>query len=131
MINVGAAALLVLSVGPLLIRIGEVADRALRQARLLAAVGGPGHWPWRAVLIERIGRRLRHLDQGTVVVEVVGLGPCGPHMPLFAIAPLSIRYNATMPVVSGLLAFSNRYIGLVCSGLKGLTCARFIGFVAV
>jgi hypothetical protein len=46
-------------------------------------------------------------------------------------SPLFIRYTATMPVVSGLLAFPIRYIGLVCSGLKRLTCARFIGFVAV
>ena len=36
-----------------------------------------------------------------------------------------------MPVVIGLLAFSNRYIGLICSALKQVTCARFIGFVAV
>ena|SRR5262252_2737952 len=37
--------------------------------------------------------------------------------------PFFIRYTATMPVVSGFLAFFIRYIVLGCSGLKGLTCA--------
>jgi hypothetical protein len=47
------------------------------------------------------------------------------------VIPLFIRYTATMPVVIGLLAFSIRYIGPLCSGLKWLTCANSIGFVAV
>ena len=45
--------------------------------------------------------------------------------------PLFIRYTATRPVVIGFLAFSNRYIGFGCCGLKQVTCAHFIGVVAV
>ena len=45
--------------------------------------------------------------------------------------PLFNRTSATKPVVIGFLAFSNRYIGFGCSGLKQVTCAHFIGFVAV
>src|SRR5262245_39123672 len=45
--------------------------------------------------------------------------------------PLSIRSTALMPVVSGLLAFSNRSFGLGGSGLKGLRSAHFIGIRAV
>ena len=59
------------------------------------------------------------------------LGVFGAEDPLIAGIPLFIRYTATKPVVIGFLAFSIRYIGFGCSGLKQVTCAHFIGVVAV
>jgi hypothetical protein len=37
---------------------------------------------------------------------------------VFAYFPLCNRYTVTKPVVIGLLAFSNRYNGFGCNGLK-------------
>jgi hypothetical protein len=74
------------------------------------------------------------LGAGSVGGDVVGLAfgcVLGARDPLFASPLLLIRYNATMPVVSPLLAFRNRYIGFACSDLKTRTCAHFIGIVAV
>jgi hypothetical protein len=77
----------------------------------------PGTMP--VVGMERVGGR------GGLAAMVAAEGGVRRRGP----TPFLSRNNGTRPVVIGLLAFLNRNIGLVCSGLKTATCAHFIGIV--
>jgi hypothetical protein len=78
---------------------------------------------------------LRFGDGAECVVREFGIAVfrlvTAPDCAIFAAIPLLNRYTATMAVVIGFLAFSIRYIGFGCGGLKTTKSARVIGVVAV
>jgi hypothetical protein len=65
--------------------------------------------------------RVRPLGRAAVLADTLA----------FAVSPIPDRYTVTKPVVIGLLAFLNRYIGFGCNGLESVRSPLFIAFVTV